>query len=368
MRKEVKSLRFHDTGLCCVLMHTDADLPLKGSFWSEIRLAYGLLPMVSLLEKRGIDPVPSLQQAGIDRFGLLDPGYTIAIERELAFFRSAIRRLREPAASLDLAVEYRVKGFSVLGLAMLACETPLQVLLLLLRYPRLAWGVFDCEIQARGQSLQVDMQLPTLLDIDQGFFIERDLACAQVVISEVMGQAFQFGRIEFQHACRGDRAHYEAFFGGEVVFNAPANRVITPLQQVTRTMPQASPSMLRFYQAQCERMSQALEQPFRFAEAIRQHLERSAVIPGLAQLATEFFMTPRTLQRRLAAEGSAYSALLQQVRSRRAARLLLQTRRNIDSIAEELGFGDAAAFSHAFKSWQGVSPQAFRRDQAAPCG
>lgn len=343
------------------LMRELADSEIKGSFWSQIRLAYGLLPVVNLLEKRAIDPVPALKRAGIDRFGLLDPGYTIPIDKELAFLRSAINLLNDPAASLDLASEYRVKGFSVLGLAMLACETPLQILLLLLRYPRLAWGVFDCEFYPVGAKVQVAMMAPAVLGDAEGFLLERDLACAQVLITEVLGQPFHFGRIEFRHACRGERSRFEDFFACPVHFEAPANQVSISQQVLGQSMPQASDSLLRFYELQCEHMSRQLEQPFRFVDAVRRQLLRSAIVPDLKTLAAEFFMTPRTLQRRLAKEGLSYSELLQSVRESRAKTLLQDASRSMESISEELGFSDGAAFSHAFKAWTGQSPQSFRR-------
>ena len=351
---------FHVTGVILSIMRKSTGFQFRGSFWSEIRLAYGLLPVVGLMEKRSIDPVPALQRVGIDRFGLLDPAYTIPIEKELDFLRLAIRKLDSPYASLDMAGEYHIKGFSVLGLAMLACATPLDILLLLLRYPRLAWGVFDCEFSQSGERLQVELQTPSILAEAEGFLIERDLACAQVVISEALGRPFQFDAIEFRHACRGDREVYEQFFGCELHFSAARHRVITNQTVVGQAMPQASASMLRFYEAQCDRMSRELEQPFRFADAVKRQLQRSPVIPRLDDLAAEFFMTPRTLQRRLANESSAYSELLQEVRTARAKALLIDTARNTDSIAEELGFSDAAAFSHAFKAWTGRSPQSFR--------
>ena len=88
---------------------------LRGSLWSEVRLAYGLLPTLTVLESLSIDPLPLLERAGIERFGLMDPAYTISIQQELGFMRTVVRALGSPSHSLTLAREYRLRGFSVLG-------------------------------------------------------------------------------------------------------------------------------------------------------------------------------------------------------------------------------------------------------------
>lgn len=333
---------------------------LEGSFWSDIRLAYGLLPVVSLLEKRGVDPGPLLHSSGIDRFGLIDPTYTIAIETELAFLRKAIDHLSESGSSLALANEYRLIGFSVLGLAMLASDTPLHLLKLLLSYPRLAWGAFDCALRKQGPLYEVRLCAPRALGAAEPFAAERDIGCAQVVFNEVKGGAFRFERVQFRHACPGQLSVYEEFFGCEVVFGAEHHSVFARAEDLESPLPQANAAMCEFYEAQCEEMSRSMERPFRFSDLVLRRLRHSEPLPELANLAATFFITPRTLQRRLAAEGLAYSKLLQDVREERANQLLDQTVLGMDAIAAALGYSDAVAFSHAYKGWTGEAP-ALRR-------
>lgn len=342
-------------------MRAAPPLLLRGSFWSDIRLAYGMLPTTSLLERRGIDPGPLLAKAGIDRFGLMDPAYTISIDQELTLMRGVMRALGDPAASLDIAREYRVRGFSVLGLAMQACDTPLQILRLLLTYPRLAWGVFDCRMTLDRHAFEVELTAPRALGAAEGFLAERDIACARVIIDEVMEAPFRFEAVHFRHDCASDPVVYRDFFGCDVRFGAPRHRVVADSVAISQRMPHADGIMRAFYEAQCERMSRDLEQPFRFADSVRSRLRRSEAIPDLAGVAQSLFMTPRTLQRRLAAEGVSFSDLLREVRLQRADQLLDESTRSMGSIAAELGFSDAVAFSHAYKSWTGHPPQARRR-------
>lgn len=333
------------------------------SMWSPIRLAYGLLPVITVLDRYGIKPDRMLDQAGIARFGLMDPGYTISIEQELAFQTAVMRALPDPALSLEIAREYRLRGFSVLGLAMQASANPLQMLRLILRYPRLSWAMFDGSLTLGTHTLRVIFQPQPRLGAAEGFLAERDFACALVLFEEATESPFPFESVSFRHPCAGDPAAYEAFFHCPVNFGAKQTELRCSRAATEQPLPHADAIICAFYTAQCERMSKNMDQPFLYAEAVRNRLLGSDVIPDLATLASSMFLTPRTLQRRLRAENASFSDLLREARELRATQMLSEGRQNMEQIAATLGFSDAAAFSHAFKSWTGHSPREWRQTQ-----
>lgn len=337
---------------------------MQVSLWSPVRLAYGLLPVITILERHGVAPDRMLEQAGIDHFGLMDPAYTISIEQELSFLKSVIRAIPEPTISLGMAREYRLRGFSVLGLAMQASATPLDMLRLIIRYPRLAWGMFDGQLSLSEQAVTVSFLPQPRLGAIEGFLAERDLACALVMFEEATERAFPVTALTFRHACQGDPAIYEEFFRCPVTFNADRTELHTHLIDAIQPLPHANPTICSFYAAQCERMSKDMDQPFRYSDAVLRRLRESLVVPDQPALAKSMFMTPRTLQRRLRAEGTSFSALLRKAREQRASQLLTESTQGMEQIAASLGFSDAVAFSHAFKSWTGYSPQHWRAQQA----
>jgi AraC-like DNA-binding protein len=68
----------------------------------------------------------------------------------------------------------------------------------------------------------------------------------------------------------------------------------------------------------------------------------------------------RTLQRRLAAEGSAFSELVEQVRAELADETLKETV-SLKEVAKELGYSTPSNFSRALRRWTGKRPSGFRR-------
>ena len=87
--------------------------------------------------------------------------------------------------------------------------------------------------------------------------------------------------------------------------------------------------------------------------------------PGLAETADAMHMSASTLQRHLAAEGTTFQALKDDLRRDLAISRLIASPVPLAQLASELGFSDSAAFQRAFKSWTGSPPGAYRRKSAS---
>lgn len=83
----------------------------------------------------------------------------------------------------------------------------------------------------------------------------------------------------------------------------------------------------------------------------------------LIEAARDMNMTPRTLIRRLAADGTSFQAIKDALRRDIAIRDLQTGRKSIEAIALDVGFSSSANFHRAFRRWTGTTPSAYRRPQ-----
>lgn len=86
---------------------------------------------------------------------------------------------------------------------------------------------------------------------------------------------------------------------------------------------------------------------------------------SLAALAEAHHMSARTLQRRLAEQGTSFQGLLDQTRRHLAERHLRDAQLDLAEIALLLGYSEQSAFTRAFRSWTGLAPAQWRRRNAA---
>lgn len=82
-------------------------------------------------------------------------------------------------------------------------------------------------------------------------------------------------------------------------------------------------------------------------------------------VAHAFGLSSRTLHRRLAALGTSFQAVLDELRCNIACRMLEDTALSIGQVAPLLDYREASAFTRSFKRRQGCSPAAWRAAHAA---
>lgn len=81
---------------------------------------------------------------------------------------------------------------------------------------------------------------------------------------------------------------------------------------------------------------------------------------SIQQVSKRLAMSPRTLQRKLRAEGHAFKDLVRTIRERVARHYLAQTELTMSEIAYLLGFEDPSSFFRAFHDWTGQTPKSLR--------
>jgi AraC-like DNA-binding protein len=107
---------------------------------------------------------------------------------------------------------------------------------------------------------------------------------------------------------------------------------------------------------------QRLEDGQSMTHAVSRVLRARVIFPetSLEEIASEFSMQPRTLNRRLQAEGTTFRELINEARFEVARQLLKGTRMRIADIALALGYANASGFSNAFHRWAGAAPSEWR--------
>lgn len=210
--------------------------------------------------------------------------------------------------------------------------------------------------------LRVEMTVP---NADQAAFRHvREVALS--VINQIMRRATKGAPCLLSVRVAGPApAHKQEFmdhFGVPVFFDDTADALVMDrrwLDQPLNTFEQAANAQAR--QQIERRLSREVgERPI--LNEVRWALERRPELlrEGLESTAAALSLHPRTLQRRLQAEGVKYVDVQSAAKCQRAQTMLRRRAISMESISVELGFSDRRAFTFAFKRWTGLSPSAYR--------
>lgn len=159
---------------------------------------------------------------------------------------------------------------------------------------------------------------------------------------------------------------WRGVFGCPVHFNAPVCVLELPAAVLGMRVPTANPTVSDL----CEKMARQLskQQGVRVSVRVRQALwERlSEGDPRREIVAFALCVSERTLQRRLAEEGTSFADLVDDVRREAAERYFAHGDCSPTEITFALGFSDPSNFYRACKRWFGRSPGAMRHASRTP--
>lgn len=325
------------------------------------------LALTELVQRWRVTPIALLEPLGLREEDLLAPDARVTVEDFVALVERARALTGEPGLGYYLGVQMRVSAHGYLGFAAMTSATLREAIELAARFAPTRSTAMALRVQESERTAAV------VLEERADFGSARD-----VLVSALMVGLWKIGNALTERTLEGtaDFAYAEpeyftrfAHLAPRVRFGQPANRLVFDRALLDTPIPMADPAAQRLAREQCERELAALGGGGGLVERVRAMIaaatpasdDEARALGTLEGVARALHVSPRTLKRRLAAEGAAYSAILAQVQRDAALLLLRDPERSVEQVAESLGYSDVANFTRAFRRWTGVTPGAYRR-------
>jgi AraC-like DNA-binding protein len=173
-------------------------------------------------------------------------------------------------------------------------------------------------------------------------------------------------RVELTRTARHQQI-YEAHYGCFVRLRAHHNKIVFRSDHLELPFATYNPELLATLKPQIDReiVCRRAQQTTSF----RAKLVLKRLIGGehadIHEVAKGLGMSSRTLQRRIAEEGSSFRELLSDARRELARLYLLQPSLGLSESASLLGYKNPNSFLRAFRVWEGVTPTEWRAMQKA---
>jgi AraC-like DNA-binding protein len=175
----------------------------------------------------------------------------------------------------------------------------------------------------------------------------------------------RLAEVRFSFPRPADPREHARIFGVEPRFGAPEAALVFTRASWDAPARMKDPAL----SALLERHARALVEGASGDLASRVRAAIAADLPGreptIAATARRLATSARTLQRRLAAEGSSFARLVDAVRRERAEAFLRAGDVSVAEVSWLVGFSEQSAFTRAFRRWTGSSPTGFRRGRMA---
>ncbi|MFP1679413.1 AraC family transcriptional regulator [Alloalcanivorax sp. C16-2] len=279
------------------------------------------------------------------------------------------RRLIANALALsprpDLALRTGLRALPAMhgpmGMAAMASATLRDAMVLFARFNNTRTRVFSTHLEEDREAITLRLDFIEPQDYAVRFLTESALASAFACHIVLRGRPIEDGAVHFNYPPPEHAVLYrEAFAGIRVQFDAPRVALTLPAHYGDEPVPSHDRDLLWMAVRQCEARQEALRRHGSFSDQVLARL-RAEPEPDLVAVAGTLHVSPRTLIRRLKAEGTRFQALRDRTRAQRAAELLGLPHYTVAAVARELGYTDVASFRRAFRRWYGTHPSDFRR-------
>lgn len=316
----------------------------------------------------GHDPLPLLDQYGLDAARLSQPMARLSIPRYMRLGHAAIALTGDPALGLRMGQLSRLSQAGLAGVTAAQAPTVREAARTLIRFEALYGSNY------RGQSsLHEDAQGAWLrfysispYNAYNRFVVDSIISGWLHQLSAVADRPLTCEHIEIEFSEPEYAEQYSVLSHNPVRFRADTNQLRLNHATLDRRNPQHCPSTWAYLLQLCERELEQLTRTRSLRERITQLLGpllNGGREPDLEEVAARLKLPTWTLRRKLTEEGTQFRAILNDTRRDLAMTYIRDTELAFGEIAYLLGFASAEAFQRAFKRWNAETPGEFRRRQ-----
>ncbi|WP_457106783.1 AraC family transcriptional regulator ligand-binding domain-containing protein [Methylobacterium sp. P5_C11] len=320
----------------------------------------------AVLAELGADPVPLLREAGYDPGGTRDDGGSIP--------NATLGRLLQLGASrtrcghLGLLVGQRI-DLSELGPTNILIRNADTVgaALHVLETQRWAWTCGSAVRLCVEADLALLHYFPYAAGATAvGLQSEGALATVVNILRTLCGAHWSPSELLLPRAPPDHTDPYWHFFRAPVRFDQEWATLAFPSRLLEQPIAGADRAADRMAERGVRKVGPAA--PLQMSDQLRWLLRAEFIQnprSGKA-VARHLAVHRRTLSRRLKAENTSFRSVAAQIRLETAQQLLTDTNMTLGQISACLGFSEAAAFTHAFRRWSGMTPSIWRHASRAP--
>ena len=319
-----------------------------------------------LLQQAAVDGDGVLALAGLDWSTLVSDDRPLPRETIIRLIEAALAASGRPWLGLELGRQAPVSAHGPLGYAAVTARDLSGALQVLARYgavrnASLAWVMRPV---AAGLHLQAVERVEW--GRARGFYLDTVVAAMLSVIESALGQRPAGISVDMPLPTPAWAAQYQRFAPVQFRFGQPLLAMTVSAEAARLPCLGADAQAHASACRDCEAALAVLADRSLVQQVSALLAAAPAgAYPGLPAVAQACGLGPRTLMRRLAAEGSSFQLLLDAARRNRALWLLQHTHRSVEEVAAELGYQDTSNFSRTVRRWFGCTPGELRRPPAS---
>jgi AraC-like DNA-binding protein len=303
-----------------------------------------------LARSLGLDPLRLAAAAGVPAAALTSPDLKIPSVAVGRMLEAAAKRAGAADFGLRLAETRRLSNMGALALIAREQPTLRKALQVMAQYQWLQNEAVCLTIEEAGDAAVLKVSAGKAGRGTPHQAIELSVGVLARNVRALVGERWRPELVYFQHAAPASLVTHRRVFGVKPLFDQSFDGLAFARETLDAPLTRADPEMARQIARYIEQIAAAGQ-----AKSARDRVEEliALLLPtgtcSIKKAAQHLGVDRRTVHRRLAAQATTFSALVDDTRRRLATPLLTERNRPVQEVARSLGFSSTSAFSRWFR-------------------
>ncbi len=324
---------------------------------------------VAALRNHDIDPAPLLQRVGLSEQDLDNQENRISSAAQARLLEFAADALHDPSLGFHLATEADPRELGLPFYVASAAKDLGEAIALLVRYCRIVNEAIRAQLMRRSGDLVIDVHVVGVPRFRAAQNAELAVAVILKGLREITGRNVHPTNVTLVHMRNSDSPEFERFCGCPVEFGASSDQLVFSNESLAVPLISEDMHLLDVLRPICDEAAKQRETAPASLSALVENEAQKLLPHGKAQrhnVAKKLAMSPRTLARRLASEGTTFEEVVDELRRSLALQYIKTPNVSLSQVAWLLGYEGSTSFSHAFARWTGRSPSVVRNEKQLP--
>ena len=315
------------------------------------------------LETFGIDPLELIETATLNRNSINHRQEPPSVHEVL---ETAVTMSGDPAIAIRIGEDIDLAAYGTYGFAIMSSADMGAALDLFLRYGQSfilssSWHRSDYE---DGIILRMEQNSGT--QYQQMLLTELSFSHLHGNSQLLIAKPAEGVRVHLNYPRPKHFEVYEESWAHSIEFDQEHSQIFLPNHWLRQRVRTGDPTTNVLFSQQCEELVSGMTEVDETAAIVRRLLIHSVGnFLSISEVAEQLHVTERTLRRRLAAEGTDFRTIFDDIKNTLARNYLRKTSLSVVEIADLLNYAEATNFHRAFQRWNSTTPADYRQ-QASP--
>ncbi|WP_206956492.1 AraC family transcriptional regulator [Trinickia acidisoli] len=316
---------------------------------------------VRCVKRRGVDPAPMLEQAGISPQLMASPQARVSSAQYGALWSAIGRGLDDEFFGQD-SHPMRSGSFITMCQAALTAHNGAQAIARATLFMRLVLDDIVAQVDTTSERVRLVYRLRDGVHEKEMFAYATHFILVYGLVSWLVGRRIPVRAARFSCPEPAAGHEYRSMFCDDLRFGERESYVELAPGFLALPVVQTPKSLKTFLRNAPASFIVKYRNPDSLGARVRRALRTRAIAdwPASDALAAELAIAEATMRRKLKREGETYQSIKDALRRDMAIAALQSGERTIADIAVAVGFAEPSAFHRAFRKWTGARPTDYR--------